>query len=186
MLKNSGPATGKAIAFFAGLYAFLVAAILPRAEQRLKAASGGTGPIDLRFTYTPDEAYSMVETYGEEGRRFYAMLEVTMDVVYPFTYASLFSLLIAAGFRRGLRPDHPLQRAHRVPYAVMLVDFAENVGIVTMLLRYPTRHPRVARLTALFTLAKWLGFGVTVLLTLTSLGLTAARLLTSRTATSRS
>lgn len=159
-------ANGKGIGAVALLYLVFAAGILPRVQKSMEAGSGGTGPIDLRFTYTPEEAYRMIESYGDKGRRSYALVESTLDVAYPMTYATLFALLLTLAYRHAVGPDHPLQRVRLLPYAVMLVDYGENVGIITMLLRYPTRYRLLAWLTCGFTIAKWLGFGVTLLLTL--------------------
>lgn len=165
-------ANGKGILSVVLLYLLFAAGILPRVEKSMKAGSGGTGPIDLRFSYTPDEAYRMIESYGEQGRRSYALVEVTLDVLYPMTYATLFGLLLTFAYRHAVRPDHPLQQARLLPFGVMLVDYCENAGVVTMLLRYPRRYRALAWLTCGFTIAKWLGFGVILGLTLG--GLTAA------------
>jgi hypothetical protein len=159
-------ANGKGIFSVAALYLLIAAGILPRIEKAMKAGSGGTGPIDLRFFYSPDEAYRMIESYGEDGRRNYALVESTVDIVYPLTYATLLSLILTFAYRRVAGPDHPLQQARLLPYGVMLVDFSENAGIVTMLLRYPARYNALARLTSVFTLTKWLGFAVIIVLTL--------------------
>jgi hypothetical protein len=151
-------ANAKTISLFIALYALIAAGILPRAEKRIKADSGGVGPIDLRFSYTPEEVYEMIAAYGEQGRRFYAVIELTMDLIYPFVYATLLALLITSSFRRLLPRDHALQRAHVLPYGVMLADYLENVGVVTMLIRYPARYPLLARITSVFTSTKWIGF----------------------------
>jgi hypothetical protein len=158
-------ANGKGILSFAFLYLLFAAGILPRVEKAMKAGSGGTGPIDLRFAYSPDEAYRMVESYGEDGRRRYALVEVTLDVLYPMTYATLLGLLLTFAYHRVVQPDHPLRKARLLPYAVMLVDYGENAGIVTMLLRYPARYRALAWLTCGFTITKWIGFGITFGLT---------------------
>lgn len=166
-------ANGKSILAASLLYLLIVIGILPKAEALLKSESGGFGPIDLKFGYTPEEAYRMVEAYGERGRKRYAIIELTVDLLYPLVYATLLALVMTYGLRRSLRPDHPLQKAHVLPYGVVLADYAENVGIVTMLLRYPARHESVAWLTSIFTVIKWLGFGTSLIVALAGLTMTA-------------
>ncbi len=164
-------ANGKTIGAVAIAFLLFAAGILPRIQAAMKAESGGVGPIDLRLRYTPDEAYRMIEAYGEHGRRRYALVESTVDVAYPLTYATLIALVFTYGSRRAYRHDHPLNKASLVPYGVMLVDYVENVGIVTMLLRYPARYPMLARLTSVVTLLKWISFGVSMALTVVTLGI---------------
>jgi hypothetical protein len=55
--------------FLAGVLSFN-AVIFPNQQAKMEA-SGGTGPIDLLFFYTPDKVYSMIESYGEAGRASY-------------------------------------------------------------------------------------------------------------------
>lgn len=162
-------ANGRSIFAVGVVYLLIAIGVLPRLEALLKTDAGGFRPIDLKFAYTPDDAYRMIEGYGERGRKRYALIELTVDLLYPIVYATLLGLVMTYGFRRSLRPDHPLQRAHVLPYGVLLADYAENAGIVTMLLRYPARHESIAWLTCFFTITKWLGFGTTLILTLVGL-----------------
>ena len=59
------------------------AVILPNQQAKMEAASGGIGPIDLQLFYTPDKVYSMIASYGDEGRADYRAFELTGDIIYP-------------------------------------------------------------------------------------------------------
>jgi hypothetical protein len=151
--------------FFAGEM-FFNTVILPNQQAKIEAASGGTGPIDLQFFYTPEKVYSMVAAYGEAGRADYRLFELTGDIIYPIIYTLFFALLITWLFQRGFTPDSPMQKWNVLPLGGWLFDLLENLGIATMLSVYPSTPAGLAWITALFTLVKWLFAGVTIVLIL--------------------
>jgi hypothetical protein len=149
-------ANGKSILIFLATFIFINAVVLSWAGAQIAAYSDGLGPLDLQFSYSPDTAYSMVEGYGEEGRSFYRMIDLTVDVIYPIVTLFLFAGLIIFTYSRAF-PDRPvLKNLALVSVVGTLFDFLENVGVVIMLSTYPNRMDVVAQLTSLFTTAKWI------------------------------
>lgn len=140
--------------------------ILPAQQARLEAASGGVGPIDLLFFYTPAKVYSMVAAYGDAGRASYRTFELTGDLLYPIVYTLLFSLLITWLFQRGFAADSPVQRLNVVPLGAWLFDLFENLSIAAMLSVFPSTPAGLAWMAAIFTLVKWLFAGACILLIL--------------------
>lgn len=153
------------LAFFAGEMLFN-AVILPPQQANLEAASGGFGPIDLQFFYTPEKVYSMIAAYGEAGRASYRTVEMTIDIVYPIVYTLFFALLITWLFQRGFAKDSRMQKLNVVPLGAWLFDLLENIGIVSMISLYPSTPAALAWITVLFTIAKWLFFITTIVLIL--------------------
>ena len=148
------------------LVLLFVAFILPNTEAQMKATSGGVGPIDLQFFYTPEKVYSMVSAYGESGRAFYRTFELTGDIIYPIIYTLFFSLLLSWLFRRGFAGDSHWQRLNVLPFGALLFDLLENSCIVTMLSIYPATLAPLAWLATGFTMIKWSFAAVTLLLVL--------------------
>ncbi len=146
------------------------AIILPGVQQKLIAASGGTGPIDLLFFYTPETVYTMVASYGEAGRAMYRNFELIGDIIYPLVYTLFFSLLISWLFQRGFKPDSAMQKLNVIPVGTLIFDLLENIFIVIMLSIHPAQPALVAWMGAGFTLAKWSFFGVSLVLVLVGLG----------------
>ena len=144
--------------FFAGEI-FFNAVILPNQQAKMETAPGGTGPIDLQLFYTPDEVYSMVESYGDAGRASYSMFELTGDIIYPIVYTLFFSLAITWLFQRCFPSNSGMQKYNVVPFGGWLFDLLENLGIVSMLSIFPSTPAALAWVTALCTLAKWLFAG---------------------------
>jgi hypothetical protein len=138
--------------------------ILPIAQGLMKMDSGGPGPVDLQFIYTPAKAYEMVASYGEYGRAFYRNVELTVDIIYPIVYTLFFSLLITWLFQRGFPAASRMRRLNVVPFGGWLFDLLENLGIVSMLSVYPSTPALLGWFTAVFTFVKWLFAGTSLLL----------------------
>jgi len=135
--------------------------IFPARTARLKELSGIADPIfDASFSYAPDVAYKLIGSLTEDGRRLYAITQVTVDLVYPILYNLFLTALMAFVFARAFPTGSPMQRLPLLPYATLLADYAENICLVVLLLAYPAELTALARLASLFTTIKW-AFGIT-------------------------
>ena len=169
-------ATGRNTLILLAVYLLINIFVLPAAEARIKAASGGVGPIDLQLSYTPDKVFSMVEAYGE-ARSFYALFEFTGDLAYPIVYTLTFSFIITILFRNAFDLNSPLQKLHLLPFAAFVFDMLENVCIVTMLITYPQQITAVAVVGNLFTIVKWIAaFGSIALVLIGLIGVAVRKL----------
>jgi hypothetical protein len=164
-------ASGWLVLLFSAGEMFFNAVILPNQQAKIEAASGGTGPIDLQLFYTPDEVYSMVASYGDEGRASYRAFELTGDIIYPIVYTLFFALFITWLFQRGFPPDSKTQKLNLVPFGGWLFDLLENLGIVAMLSVHPATPAALAWVSTIFTLIKWLFAGATLVLILVGLAM---------------
>ena len=150
---------------------FFNAVILPAQQAKIEAGSGGVGPIDLQFFYTPEKVYSMVASYGDAGRASYRLFELTGDILYPIVYTLFFSLAITWLFQRGFASNSSVHKYNVVPFGAWLFDLLENLGIVTMLSVYPSMPALLAWAAAIFTLLKWLFILPTAILLLIGLAM---------------
>jgi hypothetical protein len=149
-------ATRRNILLALALFVILNAGILPVAGARIESYSGGIGPLDLRAAYTADQAYTALAAYGDAGRQFYLLTLLTVDLLYPLTYAVFFSLTIAYCLEPVLPPEHTLRRAALLPWVGMLADYVENAGLAWLLLNYPHRLDGLAAFTSTATTVKWI------------------------------
>lgn len=149
---------GWTILLFLALLLVFAGVIVPTVQHKLEAISGGSGPIDLMLSYTPDKAYSVIASFGDEGRSMYRAFAMSADIVYPVVYSVFFSLLITWLFQRGFKPVSKMQLLNIVPLGALLFDWFENINIITMLSIYPSQPPIVAQLSSICTSVKW-GFG---------------------------
>ncbi len=129
--------------------------IVPLVQGQLEARSGGAGPIDLLFSYTPEEAYSIIASFGDEGRAIYRTFAMTGDIIYPVIYSMFFSLIMTWLFQRGFAPNSKMHLLNVIPLGAWLFDWLENIHIVTMLSLYPSTSTIVAKLASFCTTIKW-------------------------------
>lgn len=111
-------------------------------------------PLDLLFSYTPQQAYDLVAGYGEM-RAQYAYMSLTADTAYPVIYTALFMVLIMQ-LTKPVWPEKPnLQRLALIPLFAFVFDLIENHSIRKMLNAYPERLDNVAETASTFTSLKW-------------------------------
>lgn len=120
---------------------------VPFGLRRIEKISGGVRILDLQPFYTPEMAYQFLEAYKEEGRQVYLNI-LTADLFYPLLYSSFLALAISWVFRRAFRPENPAQLLNLLPFVAAIIDYAENIGIYTLLRNYPARLTDVAQTTA--------------------------------------
>ncbi len=111
--------------------------------------------LDTLTSYTPEKAYEHISSYGYQGRQYYATIELTLDLVYPLILALLFGLAALYTFQRAFRDHIWTYKLALIPFIGMIADYLENACVVIMLLSYPRILPIVARISNVFTIAKW-------------------------------
>ena len=150
--------------------ALMMGYIMPLAGGLLAfAANASVLPLDLMFFYSPDQAFAMIEKYGEAGRDLYMKIELTADVIYPIIYTLFYGLLLSWLFQRGFKPDSRMQEYNVMPVGAWFFDLLENIGIISLLSIYPSQPAPLAWLTMIFGTFKWLSFAITILLVLVGL-----------------
>ncbi len=141
-------ARGRNILLLLGLFFFMNLVVIPAVYPTFQT-------LDTLSGYSVSEAYRYLSSYGAEGRQLYLVIELTLDLVYPFTTALMFSLLILYTFQRAFPMHTWTHKLALIPFAVMLADYLENASIVTMLMNYPRQLPFVAAAANVFTRTKF-------------------------------
>jgi hypothetical protein len=147
---------------FATLSALTIGAFLaenllyfPLSVPYMKELAAGASLLDMRPGYTAVGAYRLFDVLGEAGRGAYVRLLWTVDLVLP----ALFGLFLFSAIRRGAF------RAWRsIPLVAAACDYAENIALTILLLRYPVQVPAVAQLASALTVTKLLLYGLGLLL----------------------
>jgi len=150
-------ATRPNLIVFALLFAVVFFLFIPSATRRIEQASGQPANLlDMRLSYTAEQAQAVFETLGENGRQAYAQFSMSADLVFPLTYGLFFSTGLAFLYRRALT-EHP-QRFSPVflPLLGMVFDYFENFTLVALLAEYPNLNPIALQAASLFTSIKWL------------------------------
>ena len=130
---------------------------LPFSSPSIEEHSGGLPILDMRRSYTPDDAYDLFTALGVEGRRAYLTLHLVPDMLFPIGYALVFAFISAWFMVRLLPLDHPLQWLILLPLISGLADLLENLLLVIANLAYPGRIDWMVQFAHLLT---WVKFGL--------------------------
>jgi len=110
----------------------------------------GQPPVDVRAFWDADDARGLVAACGTGGRAAYVQLQL-VDLVYPAALAWLLLVASALLLRRFGGRAWPVL----LPIVAMTVlDYAENVGVWTLLLGWPHVTPTVADAAGIATALK--------------------------------
>ena len=132
-------------------------------DYRRKALGFENQALDSRFCYTPVEVRDFFRAIHERGKRvFYAATELTLDILFPIVYASLFSILLIRVFTPETAKILVL-----VPLLTGVLDLLENLTLAYLALRFNENEiSPVARVASLFTSVKLILFVLSLLLIL--------------------
>jgi hypothetical protein len=141
----------------------LNALVFPLMSGHFKQLTSGMQTLDVQMGYFPAQAGQQIAAYGDAARSYYLLIEWTADLIYPFVYTSVFTLLLAFILKASLDPDHPFRSLVLLPGLMMVADYLENISISIQLLFYPHPIPILEWVSAVASILKWL-FGGFVLL----------------------
>ena len=140
----------------AGLLMFIMnGTALPFSTPAIEEHSGGVPILDMRLSYTPEEAYQLFTALGTAGRQAYRTLHLVPDTLFPISYALAFAFTSAWFLVRLLPLDHPLQWLSLTPLISGLADILENLSLVISSLAYPSRIDWLVQVAALLTKIKF-------------------------------
>jgi hypothetical protein len=159
--------SGKLALAFTLLYIIAGVAMMQWGEQQIRNYSGGKSIriLDLSFTgYSPEEVNTWLSEYTPEARKFAATFNATADSVYPVLYTAMLTFLLAWVYKNRIEPNSPVRYMVLLPLLMMLLDFAENFHIISMLKLYPEIPAEIVKAGSVFTILKWGLFVVIILL----------------------
>lgn len=128
---------------------------LPFSNPTILEHSGGLKILDLRESFSPDDAYELFTALGPEGRQAYLILHLVPDTLFPIGYALVFAFISAWFLVRLLPLEHPLQWLSMIPLISGLADVIENFSLVICNLAYPNRIDWLVQLAHLLTKVKF-------------------------------
>ncbi len=169
--------------------------------NELRSDSRLANPVlDARFSYTPDQAYSIMRDLQSEGRRLYVVTTASEDMIFPLLYNLLLGLALIATFRAAFSPslqtlsgkpatltssgekaEARFKNVARFPLLLLFCDYAENLCLIVLMLSYPVRLNWLARLASLFTSLKWILLAICLILILFGLAIWGGRKLGFKT-----
>jgi hypothetical protein len=128
---------------------------LPFSTPTIEEHSGGVAILDMRMSYTSDDAYELFTALGTEGRLAYRTLHLVPDTLFPISYAFLFAFISAWFLVRLLPLEHRLQWLSMIPLISGLADILENLSLVVSGLVYPNRIDWLVQVSSLLTRIKF-------------------------------
>jgi hypothetical protein len=125
-------------------------------------ASNEMESLDAPAFYTPDEIFSIIESWGAGGRSHQLWFHLTWDVVVPVLGFLTFGLCLSWLWMRAVPPGSRLRRLNLLALASGF-DLLENFSLAALIVAYPARPAWVAWLKTIFTMSKY-GFGIVIIL----------------------
>lgn len=122
--------------------------------QLSEIAPGATIPDMELFGYSPQRAYEILAAQGEAGRAFYLHVIAPQDFPFPLFYGLFLATALTYLAQRLFPKREWLHRLGFVGLGAGLADWLENLCLITLSLRYPTRLEAVAVLGSGLTVAK--------------------------------
>lgn len=137
----------------------LVAFNLVRFQEFFATQLGYSGTqrmfaIDLEFNYSPEWVYMVLGNYGDKGREAYGYLLGGFDFIFPLIYSLFLATSLSAILSRLFPERSSWQKLSLLGLLAGMVDWLENIGILSLIINYPRELPSLANLTNIFTMTK--------------------------------
>jgi hypothetical protein len=104
--------------------------------------------------YSHEQAISLLESLGPEGRKVYLFPQLALDFVYPGLFAISYSLTLIWVFTKRVRPGSKFFYLALLPVMAGFFDYAENILIIQMIGKYPVVTENLVSAASAFTLLK--------------------------------
>ena len=134
---------------------------------------GDIKPLDLHFSYSPDQAYEYLAALGAKGRDAYTRMLLTSDLAFPVVYSLALSVALMLVLRKPLPPAN--MYLCLFPYMIVIADWFENLSLVMVARKFPERADATVSYASSFTSLKWTLIVLTVLILLTSAAFRVSR-----------
>jgi hypothetical protein len=133
------------------VYVVMIAFTIPKV---MLFADGMKLPDMMPAGYDFEYIKALFTALGDEGRHVYLWQQIPPDLVYPALFALSYSLLLAY-FIKKLKPfGSPLFFFCWLPLIGGTADYLENMGIITLLNRFPAITEQTVQLTSMATVIK--------------------------------
>ncbi|HEA19754.1 hypothetical protein LCGC14_1836730 [marine sediment metagenome] len=104
--------------------------------------------------YDAEYVNTLFRTLGQTGRNTYLYRQIPMDMIYPLLFGISFSLLLAYFLNKLNKLKTPFLYLCLLPMLAAMADYAENIGIITLLNDYPEISKNTVTMTNSFSLLK--------------------------------
>ncbi len=131
----------------AALLAVNLGMALPPLGPGLRALTGGEPILDMRaLGYGPAEVHAFLSALGPAGRRLYAAMSWTVDLLMPALLSAFLWTTVSLG---------SLRRWRRAALLGGAADYLENVAVTALLLAFPYEPAALVRIASAITISKF-------------------------------
>jgi hypothetical protein len=148
-------AKGKNLLILLSAYILITVVLLQWTVASLMMDAALSQLIDWQFDYSVEEVYALLKSYGSESREWYILIELTLNTIIPFIYASLFGFAIILVFKKLPVKEQLIKSILLFPLVALVADLIENICIILLLINYPYKLILIARAANIFTYTKW-------------------------------
>ncbi len=118
--------------------------------------------LDLKFGYNSLEVQHIFDNLQEKGRFVYQLSTLFIDIPYLIFYSFYYAVLLNYLFER--KQLIKFASLILLPFCIGTFDLFENIGIITLLNKYPVLNNNVVLFSSLATILKW-SFAILTILT---------------------
>jgi hypothetical protein len=146
---------GKIVLLFfiisSSLYFLMLFVTIPH----LHKISGGIKILDmLPAGYNNEYVKKLMEALGQEGRHYYLLRQLPIDLFFPFFFAVSNGLIIAWFISRLIRPGSNWIYLSYIPLPAGFFDYCENFSIIRILCNYPEITEHTVKISNYFSILK--------------------------------
>lgn len=120
--------------------------------------------------YNAEVAYKAIHKMEEAGRSRYVLLELTVDLAFPLVLSTMLGMWIHIVWDKKINPDSQWNIFTKLPLAGMIVDYIENLGVIVLVLNFPTKFLFLATIVGLLSFAKWMLISLSIIFSLLGTG----------------
>lgn len=157
------------------VYAFMLMVTIPKVMH----FSGGMKLLDMIPTgYNLEYVNTLFDTLREKGRNAYLFRQIPVDMIYPFLFGISNCLILAYFLKKLNKLNGSLFHLCFIPIVAGITDYVENIGIITMLMKYPNLSNESVMITNIFSVIKSLSttiYFVVLIIILIILGIKTIR-----------
>ncbi len=103
-----------------------------------------------------DIAYvnDLFDALGSKGREAYLHMQIPLDMIYPALFAISYCLVLGFFLNKLDKLKTSLVYLCLLPFVAGAMDYAENIGIISMLKAYPEISNSAVTITSYFSILK--------------------------------
>lgn len=147
--------SGKKVLFLFVLTNLVYILMLTVTIPRVMGYANGMKLLDMMpLGYDLDYVNALFNNLGPQGRDAYLYNQLPVDMLYPALFGISNCLLLSYFLKKLNKFDTRLFYLCLLPLFTGLVDYMENIGIINLLINYPSLTSGMVTTTACFSLLK--------------------------------